>query len=249
MELIIITIFILGYLGIAFEHSVKIDKLIPALGMMAILWALIAVNHLEVFEIVPGIGKESHHVEGVLLHHLGKTAEILFFLMGAMTIVEIIDYFDGFSTIKTFIKTKSKVRLLWLFTTLAFVLSAIIDNLTATIVLITILQKIIKEKEMRLWFAGLIVIAANAGGAWSPIGDVTTTMLWIANKVTPYQLVIHVLLPSIACFAIPVLVASRLSIFKGYIENELIETKQMFSHEQKYQKFTNPLFFFSLILH
>jgi Na+/H+ antiporter NhaD/arsenite permease-like protein len=233
MELIIITIFILGYLGIAFEHSVKIDKLIPALGMMAILWALIAVNHLEVFEIVPGIGKESHHVEGVLLHHLGKTAEILFFLMGAMTIVEIIDYFDGFSTIKTFIKTKSKVRLLWLFTTLAFVLSAIIDNLTATIVLITILQKIIKEKEMRLWFAGLIVIAANAGGAWSPIGDVTTTMLWIANKVTPYQLVIHVLLPSIACFAIPVLVASRLSIFKGYIENELIEEQQKSKNSAK----------------
>ena len=233
MELIIITVFILGYLGIAFEHSVKIDKLIPALGMMAILWALIAVNHLEVFEIVPGIGKESHHVEGVLLHHLGKTAEILFFLMGAMTIVEIIDYFDGFSTIKTFIKTKSKVRLLWLFTTLAFVLSAIIDNLTATIVLITILQKIIKEKEMRLWFAGLIVIAANAGGAWSPIGDVTTTMLWIANKVTPYQLVIHVLLPSIACFAIPVLVASRLSIFKGYIENELIEEQQKSKNSAK----------------
>ena len=233
MELIIITVFILGYLGIAFEHSVKIDKLIPALGMMAVLWALIAVNHLEVFEIVPGIGKESHHVEGVLLHHLGKTAEILFFLMGAMTIVEIIDYFDGFSTIKTFIKTKSKVRLLWLFTSLAFVLSAIIDNLTATIVLITILQKIIKEKEMRLWFAGLIVIAANAGGAWSPIGDVTTTMLWIANKVTPYQLVIHVLLPSIACFAIPVLIASRLSTFKGFIEDELIEEQQKSKNSAK----------------
>jgi Na+/H+ antiporter NhaD/arsenite permease-like protein len=233
MELIILTVFILGYLGIAFEHSVKIDKLIPALGMMAILWALIAVNHLEVFEIVPGIGKESHHVEGVLLHHLGKTAEILFFLMGAMTIVEIIDYFDGFSTIKTFIKTKSRVRLLWLFTSLAFVLSAIIDNLTATIVLITILQKIIKEKEMRLWFAGLIVIAANAGGAWSPIGDVTTTMLWIANKVTPYQLVIHVLLPSIACFAIPVLIASRLSIFKGFIEDELVEVQQKSKNSAK----------------
>jgi Na+/H+ antiporter NhaD/arsenite permease-like protein len=233
MELIILTVFILGYLGIAFEHSVKIDKLIPALGMMAILWALIAVNHLEVFEIVPGIGKESHHVEGVLLHHLGKTAEILFFLMGAMTIVEIIDYFDGFSTIKTFIKTKSRVRLLWLFTSLAFVLSSIIDNLTATIVLITILQKIIKEKEMRLWFAGLIVIAANAGGAWSPIGDVTTTMLWIANKVTPYQLVIHVLLPSIACFAIPVLIASRLSIFKGFIEDELVEVQQKSKNSAK----------------
>jgi Na+/H+ antiporter NhaD/arsenite permease-like protein len=218
MELLLISIFVLGYLAIAMEHKLKIDKLIPALAMMAILWALIAVNHLDVFEIIPGIGKESHHVEGVLLHHLGKTAEILFFLMGAMTIVEIIDYFDGFSTIKTYIRTKNKTRLLWLFSTLAFILSAIIDNLTATIVLITILQKIINDKETRLWFAGIIVIAANAGGAWSPIGDVTTTMLWIANKVTAGQLVIHVLLPSIVCYALPTFIASRMSIFKGEIE-------------------------------
>lgn len=223
MEILLVTIFVLGYLGIAMEHTFKIDKLIPALGMMAVLWAIIAVNHLPVYEIIPGIGKEAHHVEGVLLHHLGKTAEILFFLMGAMTIVEIIDYFDGFSTIKSFIKTKSKVRLLWLFSTLAFVLSAIIDNLTATIVLITILQKIVSDKETRLWFAGLIVIAANAGGAWSPIGDVTTTMLWIANKVSASQLIIHVLLPSIVCYVLPTLIASRMAIFKGNIDEIITE--------------------------
>ena len=223
MEILLISVFVLGYLAIAMEHTLKIDKLIPALAMMSILWALIAVNHLEVFEIIPGIGKESHHVEGVLLHHLGKTAEILFFLMGAMTIVEIIDYFDGFSTIKSFIRTKSKTKLLWLFSTLAFVLPAIIDNLTATIVLITILQKIISDKEVRLWFAGLIVIAANAGGAWSPIGDVTTTMLWIANKVSANQLIIHVLLPSIVCYAIPTMIASRLSIFKGEIDEIVVD--------------------------
>lgn len=226
MEILLVTIFILGYLGIAFEHTFKIDKLIPALAMMAILWALIAVNHLEVFEIISGQGKVAHHVEPVLLHHLGKTAEILFFLMGAMTIVEIIDYFDGFSTIKSFIKAKSKIKLLWLFTVLAFVLSAVIDNLTATIVLITILQKIIKEKETRLWFAGLIVIAANAGGAWSPIGDVTTTMLWIANKVSADQLVINVLIPSILCFVVPTLIASRMSVFKGEIEGEIAAVKE-----------------------
>ena len=220
MEILLITIFVLGYVAIAMEHTFKIDKLIPALGMMAILWALIAINHLEVYEILPGIGKESHHVEGVLLHHLGKTAEILFFLMGAMTIVEIVDYFDGFSTIKSFIKTKSKAKLLWLFTILAFVLSAIIDNLTATIVLITILQKIIKDRDTRLWFAGLIVIAANAGGAWSPIGDVTTTMLWIANKVSASELIKHVLIPSIICFAVPTFIASRMKIFKGFIESD-----------------------------
>ena len=225
MEIILVTLFVLGYLAIAMEHTLKIDKLIPALAMMALLWALIALNHLDVFEIIPGVGKESHHIEGVLLHHLGKTAEILFFLMGAMTIVEIIDYFDGFSTIKSFIKTKSKVKLLWLFSTLAFALSAVIDNLTATIVLITILQKIVSDKETRLWFAGLIVIAANAGGAWSPIGDVTTTMLWIANKVSASQLIIHVLLPSIVCYALPTLIASRLAIFKGNIEAIIIDDK------------------------
>lgn len=220
METILIVVFVLGYLGIALEHTFKIDKLIPALGMMAILWALIALDHMQVYEIVDGVGKEPHHLEGVLLHHLGKTAEILVFLMGAMTIVEIIDYFDGFSTIKSYIKTKSKGRLLWIFTTLAFILSAIIDNLTATIVLITILQKIVNDKELRLWFAGLIVIAANAGGAWSPIGDVTTTMLWIANKVSAAQLIEHVLIPSILCYAVPVLIASRMKMFKGNVGGE-----------------------------
>lgn len=220
METLLIIIFIIGYLGIALEHSLKVDKLIPALGMMALMWALVALEHMQVFEIVPGVGKEPHHLEGVLLHHLGKTAEILVFLMGAMTIVEIIDFFDGFTTIKTFIKTKSKVKLLWIFSSLAFVLSAIIDNLTATIVLITILQKIVYQRELRLWFAGLIVIAANAGGAWSPIGDVTTTMLWIANKVSASQLIEHVLLPSILCYAVPVLFASRMKMFKGKVEEQ-----------------------------
>ena len=220
METILLIIFVLGYLGIAMEHTVKVDKLIPALGMMALLWAIIAVNHLDVFEVdTVNIALKPEHLEGILLHHLGKTAEILIFLIGAMTIVEIIDYFDGFATIKTYIKTKNKSSLLWLFTSLAFILSAIIDNLTATIVLITILQKIINEKELRLWFAGLIVISANAGGAWSPIGDVTTTMLWIANKTSAMGLVTHVLIPSIACFAVPVLIASRMKIFKGQIEN------------------------------
>lgn len=220
METILIIVFVLGYLGIALEHTLKIDKLIPALGMMAILWALVALDHMQVYEIIAGVGKEPHHLEGVLLHHLGKTAEILVFLMGAMTIVEIIDYFDGFATIKTYIKTKSKGRLLWIFSTLAFVLSAIIDNLTATIVLITILQKIVSDKELRLWFAGLIVIAANAGGAWSPIGDVTTTMLWIANKVSASQLIEHVLIPSILCYVVPVLIASRMKLFKGEVNQD-----------------------------
>lgn len=218
METIIIVVFILGYLAITLEHNLKIDKLIPALAMMAILWAIIALAHLPVFEVNTELKElEPSHIDEMLLHHLGKTAEILVFLLGAMTIVEIIDYFDGFATIKGYIKTKSKRKLLWLFGVLAFVLSAIIDNLTATIVLVTILQKVIPMRDTRLWFAGIIVIAANAGGAWSPIGDVTTTMLWIANKVTTLSLIEHVLIPSIVCLVVPLMVASRYGAFKGNI--------------------------------
>ena len=222
METIIIIVFVLGYLAITLEHNLKIDKLIPALAMMAILWAIIALTHMDVFEVNTDLKElEPSGLDEILLHHLGKTAEILVFLLGAMTIVEIIDYFDGFATIKGFIKTKSKRKLLWLFSILAFVLSAIIDNLTATIVLVTILQKVIKDRETRLWFAGLIVITANAGGAWSPIGDVTTTMLWIGNKVTAAVLIEHVLIPSIVCMVVPVLVASRYKAFKGNIADDV----------------------------
>ena len=221
METIIIIVFVVGYLAITMEHNIKIDKLIPALAMMAILWAIIALAHMDVFEVNTTLKElEPTHIDEILLHHLGKTAEILVFLLGAMTIVEIIDYFDGFATMKGFIKTKSKRKLLWLFSILAFVLSAIIDNLTATIVLITILQKVIKDRETRLWFAGLIIIAANAGGAWSPIGDVTTTMLWIGKKVTAPVLIEHVLIPSIVCMVVPVLFASRYKAFKGNIDME-----------------------------
>ncbi|WP_047416436.1 sodium:proton antiporter NhaD [Cellulophaga sp. Hel_I_12] len=224
METIIVIVFVLGYLAITLEHNLKIDKLIPALAMMALLWAIIALAHMPVFEVNTELRElEPSHIDEILLHHLGKTAEILFFLLGAMTIVEIIDYFDGFATIKGFIKTKSKRKLLWLFSILAFILSAIIDNLTATIVLITILQKVIKERETRLWFAGIIIVAANAGGAWSPIGDVTTTMLWIANKVSALQLIEHVLIPSIVCMVVPVLVASRFKVFQGQIDGSLEE--------------------------
>ena len=218
MEIIIISIFAIGYLAITLEHNLKIDKLIPALAMMAFLWAIIALWHLPVFDVNATLKQlEPSHIDEVLLHHLGKTAEIIVFLLGAMTIVEIIDYFNGFFTIKTFIKTKSKIKLLWIFSALAFILSAIIDNLTATIVLITILQKIVHDRDSRLWFTGLIIIAANAGGAWSPIGDVTTTMLWIGNKVTTLNLVGYLLIPSIVCILVPIIIASWLPAFKGKI--------------------------------
>jgi Na+/H+ antiporter NhaD/arsenite permease-like protein len=241
METIVIIVFIVGYLAITLEHNLKIDKLIPALGMMAILWAIIAVNNMSVFEVNTELLElEEGSLEGILLHHMGKTAEILVFLLGAMTIVEIIDYFNGFATIKGYVKTRSKKKLLWIVSTLAFVLSAIIDNLTATIVLITILQKLINDRDLRLWFAGLIIIAANAGGAWSPIGDVTTTMLWIANKVTALVLIEHVLIPSIFCYAIPTFIASRLPIFKGDIAMETEENEMAIS------KYGSTMFYLGL---
>lgn len=227
MELLILSIFILGYLAITLEHTLKIDKLIPAIMMMAIMWAIISLGGLSVFEVNPELKElEKSYRDGVLVHHLGKTAEILVFLIGAMTIVEIIDYFNGFYTFKKYIRTKSKVKLLWIFGFLAFILSAIIDNLTATIVLITILQKVVLDKKLRLWMASMVVIAANAGGAWSPIGDVTTTMLWIAKNVTTGQLLIHVLIPSIVCMVIPFFLGSFLPIFRGQIE---IQEKQEYS--------------------
>lgn len=233
METLILIIFVVGYLAITLEHNLKVDKLIPALIMMALSWALIALG-IDSFPqwfdstklaLVESFGfleheEKMHLMEETLLHHLGKTAEILVFLLGAMTIVEIIDYFDGFSTIKSFIRTKSKRKVLWIFSILAFVLSAIIDNLTATIVLISILQKIVKDRSVRIWYAGLIIIAANAGGAWSPIGDVTTTMLWIGNKVTTLNLIKYLILPSLICMVVPSAIASFLPAFKGELKAE-----------------------------
>jgi Na+/H+ antiporter NhaD/arsenite permease-like protein len=229
METLIIALFVLGYLAITLEHTLKVDKLIPALAMMALMWAIISLAHLPVFDVNTELKElEPSHIDEILLHHLGKTAEIIIFLLGAMTIVEIIDYFNGFFTIKNFIKTRSKKGLLWIFGLLAFILSAIIDNLTATIVLITILQKVIHDREIRLWFAGLIIICANAGGAWSPIGDVTTTMLWIGDKVTTVKLISYVLIPSLFCFVVPVGIASLLPAFQGDLpetqEDEQVET-------------------------
>ncbi len=231
METIIVLVFVFGYLAITLEHTIKIDKLIPALVMMAVSWALISLGidafpqwfdsakHtlLENFGML-GHEEKMHLMEETLLHHLGKTAEILVFLLGAMTIVEIIDYFDGFSTIKAAVNFKSRKKMLWLFSILAFILSAIIDNLTATIVLISILQKIVKDRDIRIWYAGLIIIAANAGGAWSPIGDVTTTMLWIGDKVSTGKLFLYLFVPSILCMVVPTFVASLLKPFRGDLE-------------------------------
>jgi len=219
IETIILVVFVLGYLAIAFEHTLKLDKLIPALIMMAVMWGLISYFDLTVFEIDTK-NKEliPEKLKYVLNYFLGHTAEILVFLIGAMTIVETIDFFNGFATIKRLIKTKSKVKILWIICSLAFVLSAIIDNLTATIVLITILQKLVTDKNLKLWYAGMIIVAANAGGAWSPIGDITTTMLWIGNKVSIGALIKFLIIPSLVCMILPTFIASKYKVFQGEIQ-------------------------------
>lgn len=236
MIALIIFVFIVGYLAITLEHPLKLDKTVPALLMAAIMWALLAIGfqqgwfnvvdgHENVFSFLGG-GDQHHAEEGftnMLLHHLGKTAEILVFLIGAMTIVEIVDLHRGFDVLKSWVKTKSKKKLLWILAILAFILSAIIDNLTATIVLITLLRKLIPERTDRLWFAGLIVVAANAGGAWSPIGDVTTTMLWIGKKVSALHLVERLIIPSIICMVVPIFIATLLPVFKGNVETDTNE--------------------------
>ncbi|NND63136.1 MAG: sodium:proton antiporter NhaD [Flavobacteriaceae bacterium] len=234
MESIIILIFVIGYLSITLEHPLRLDKTVPALIMAALIWAILAVGfsagwfdvidtHEHVYSFLTGGEDAMHGFENTLLHHLGKTAEILIFLIGAMTIVEIIDLHRGFEVLKGAVRTKSKKKLLWIIGILAFILSAIIDNLTATIVLVTLLRKLIQNKNERLWFAAMVVIAANAGGAWSPIGDVTTTMLWIANKVSAAGLIKYVVLPSIACFVLPFFIATYLKPFRGEIEVDTTE--------------------------
>ncbi len=225
MEVFVVLTFILGYVAISMEHSLKIDKLIPALLMMALCWTAIAFNIQNITtwfdpsssKLITGseLVNKHHLLEETLLHHFGKTAEILIFLMGAMAIVEMIDHFEGFSPIKNIIKTKRKIVLVWIISFLAFSLSSIIDNLTATIVLIAILRKIISEPKDRMWFSGFIIIAANAGGAWTPIGDVTTTMLWMANKVTTVKLCLLLGIPSLLNILVPLIIAFFHPAFKG----------------------------------
>ncbi len=225
---LIVIAFVVGYVLIATEHKLGVDKTVPALVLAAVLWTIVSIAFKNgwisvmdaeghVYKFVDGESAE-HGFKNILLHHLAKTAEILVFLLGAMTIVELIDLHRGFEILKSYIKTNSRRKLLWLIGILAFFLSSVIDNLTATIVLITLLRKLIKERNDRIWFASLIVIAANAGGAWSPIGDVTTTMLWIANKISVAGLIEHVVAPSFLNFGVPFLIASTFPVFKGYVD-------------------------------
>ncbi|MBL7859461.1 MAG: sodium:proton antiporter NhaD [Cyclobacteriaceae bacterium] len=195
MEITVIIIFIIGYLLIALEHPIKINKSASAILTGVICWTIYALTS----------GEPMAHISEQLSHHLSEIAAILFFLMGAMTIVELVDAYQGFRLITDRIKTKDPKALMWIVCWVTFFLSAILDNLTTSIVMISLIRKLVPNKNMRLFFAGMIVIAANAGGAWSPIGDVTTTMLWIGGQITAWNIVKTLLLPSIICMLIPLI--------------------------------------------
>lgn len=188
---LMIAIFVIGYAMIALEHPLKINKSATAVLLAAVIWAVFAL-------FGPGIK------DGALIHHLGETAEILFFLLGAMTIVEIIDKHDGFSIITDRITTTSKRKLLWIISILTFFMSAVLDNLTTSIVMCALLRKLVGDKNTRWFFAGMVILAANAGGAWSPIGDVTTIMLWIKGNITAGNIILETIIPSLVSLLVPV---------------------------------------------
>lgn len=200
-------VFVLGYAAIALEHPLKIDKAAAALFTAVVCWVLFITDSSTILQV--SIEEARHVVEGSLLHHLGEIGGILFFLLGAMTIVELIDAHNGFALITDRIRTEKKSTLLFFLAFLAFFMSAALDNLTTSIVMATLLRKLIAKKEDLWLFAGVIIIAANAGGAWSTIGDVTTIMLWIGGQVTAGNIVIKLLVPSLVCLFVPLWLAMR----------------------------------------
>lgn len=212
MIILISVIFILGYAAIALEHPIRVNKAASALVTGVLCWTVYAL-----------FSDNKEHIANELSEHLGELAGILFFLLGAMVIVELIDAHDGFEIITERIQTANKKKLVWLIGIITFFLSAALDNLTTTIVMISLLRKIIPGHKDRLLFAGLIVVTANAGGAWSPIGDVTTTMLWIGNQVTATNIIIKTIIPSLVCFVIPAFLISRQ--VNGHFEKVISEKK------------------------
>lgn len=197
MITLIILIFVVGYLAIVFEYNININKTASAILTGVLVWTAYAL-----------FSENKSLVSSELSHHLASVSEILFFLLGAMTIVELIDAHEGFKLITDKINSRNPVVLLWVVGIITFFLSAILDNLTTAIVMVTLLRKIIQQKDLRMIFAGIVIIAANAGGAWSPIGDVTTTMLWIGGQITATAIITKLFLPSLIAMVVPLIIFS-----------------------------------------
>jgi len=234
MLIAILIVFIIGYAAITLEQFTRINKSATALITAGLCWALYIFS-----------GTAQEQVNEQLLHHLAEASGILFFLLGAMTIVELIDTHDGFDIITRKITTTSKRKLLWTVCILTFFMSAILDNLTTSIVMLSLVRKMISGKADRMQFAGMIVIAANAGGAWSPIGDVTTTMLWIGKQVTAWQVIYRLFLPSVVCLLLPLIfVAGRM---KGDVSKPALKEKIKTKKEEGESKLILALGIGSLI--
>lgn len=212
MQIILLLVFSLGYLIITLEHSIKINKSATALITAALCWTLIISNTPSKELIIEQLS-----------HHLSSISEIVFFLLGAMTIVEIIDAHDGFQNITESIKSTNKTKLIWSISLITFFLSAVLDNLTSTIVMISILNKLIENKKTKWMLLGLVIISSNAGGAWSPIGDVTTTMLWIGGQISPLNIVQQTFLASFISMVVPTLIIN-------FIIKDKIELKDKVEH-------------------
>jgi Na+/H+ antiporter NhaD/arsenite permease-like protein len=197
LELILIILFVVGYIAIIFEHKLGFDKAAAALITGVGLWTLLVFN-----------GNTTEITESFSHDILPEIAGILLFLLGAMTIVEIIDQYEGFHVIASKITTTNKRTLIWIIAWLSFFMSAVLDNLTTAIVMMSLLKKLIDDKEERMLFAGIVIIAANAGGAWSPIGDITTTMLWIKGQITALSIMKEIFLASAICLLVPLVVVT-----------------------------------------
>ncbi len=211
MYIAMILVFVVGYFCIAMEHPFKIDKAASALATGVATWTLLMLGREA---ILPG--SSADNIDHFLAEHLGVIAQILFFLLGAMTIVELVDVHNGFSVVTNRITTKNRVKLLWIFGVVTFFFSAMLDNMTTAIVMAALLRKLIKDKKELWMFGSMVVIAANAGGSWSPIGDVTTIMLWIGGQITAGNIIIKVFLPSVLNLVVPLIILSF--TMKGTVE-------------------------------
>ena len=215
MVITLVTIFVIGYFFIAMEHPFKINKTATALMLGTLLWTVFVFCGAIA---QPGMDSETWHsfISDHLIENLGETAEIVFFLLGAMTIVTLIEDYQGFRVITDKITTTDKKKLLWVISILTFFLSALLDNMTTAIVMVALLRKLIADRKERWLYAGMVILAANAGGAWSPIGDVTTIMLWIGGQVTTVNIIVKTIVASLVCMVVPVLIIG--ATLKGNIE-------------------------------
>ena len=200
MFILIIVVFVLGYAAIALEHPLRVNKAASALLTGMLIWSLIMLFHDQL-----GLAHDTESLVDSLYHHLSEAASILFFLLGAMTLVELIDAHSGFQVVTDRIATVDRRRLLWLIGIITFFLSAILDNLTTAVVMAALMRKLMTDRDDIWTFGGIVIIAANAGGAWSPIGDVTTIMLWIGGQVTTANIITTTFLPSVVCLLLPLL--------------------------------------------